>query len=111
MGLPLVLDLVFENFDLIPVGTAAENPEGEGHVEVLLDDTSVFIGASGTPEIDVDESGVGDHIVTVRLLNNDGTPDPRLRLPADYGEIEPHSFYSRLKARDSLAPGCLQPIL
>ena len=31
-GLPLVLDLVFENFDLIPVGTAAENLEGEGHV-------------------------------------------------------------------------------
>ena len=65
------------------MGTAAENLEGEGHVEVLLDDTSVFIGASGTPEIDVDESvELGDHIVTVRLLNNDGTPStPRLRLP------------------------------
>ena len=75
IGLPLVLDLVFENFELIPVGTAEENVAGEGHVEVLLDDESVFVGASGTPEVDIDESlAVGEHIITVRLLNNDGTP-------------------------------------
>ena len=75
VGLPLVLDLVFENFELVPVGTVAENVAGEGHVEVLLDDESVFVGASGTPEVDIDESiAVGEHIITVRLLNNDGTP-------------------------------------